>query len=55
MGADYTEGLPVLVEPADSRQPPPDERRFARRAYVNRAHCRGLPSASRVATRGRPV
>ena len=55
MAADYTEPAAASRGRADDRQQPSDERLPAGAPYVNPAHRKGRPSASRVETRGRPV
>jgi hypothetical protein len=55
MAADYTNPWAGAAGFPDDRRRSPDERLFGGRAYVNAAHRRGRPAASRVATRGRAV
>jgi hypothetical protein len=55
MAADYTEGWGGHSASPDDRSGSDDERRFEAHRYVNAAQRSGRPSASRIATRGRPV
>jgi hypothetical protein len=55
MAADYTKAPAGAPDSPDDRLRPTDERPARSSAYVNHAQTSGLPLASRVSTRGRPV